>query len=96
MKERTRGKSGCRRKSAAACRKVSRCAKVAWGKRNLFRNVQTQRKYGPQKELAVIRREMNHHALVARRKGNIVRSGPGPRLSEGSRRCGRTMKAERE
>jgi hypothetical protein len=29
MKENKRGKSGCRRKSAAACRKVSRRAKVA-------------------------------------------------------------------
>jgi hypothetical protein len=30
VKERTRGKSGSRRKSAATCRKVSRRAKVAW------------------------------------------------------------------
>jgi hypothetical protein len=38
-KERTRGNRGSRRKSAAACRKVCRHAKVAWRKRNLFRNV---------------------------------------------------------
>jgi hypothetical protein len=37
MKESTRGKSGYGRKSAAACRKVSRCAKVAWRKRNIAR-----------------------------------------------------------
>jgi hypothetical protein len=36
-KERTRGKSGSRRKSAAAGRKVSRRAKVAWHKRNIAR-----------------------------------------------------------
>jgi hypothetical protein len=30
QKVKTRGKSGSRRKSAAACRKVSRHAKVAW------------------------------------------------------------------
>jgi hypothetical protein len=38
-KERTRGNRGSRRKSAAACRKVSRCATVAWGKRNLLRKI---------------------------------------------------------
>jgi hypothetical protein len=34
-KERTQGNRGSRRKSAAACRKVSRRAKVAWRKRNI-------------------------------------------------------------
>jgi hypothetical protein len=38
-KERTQGYRGARRKSAAACRKVSRHAKVIWRKRNFFRNV---------------------------------------------------------
>jgi hypothetical protein len=37
MKERTRGKSGSRRKFAAACRKVSHRAKMAWRKRKLVR-----------------------------------------------------------
>jgi hypothetical protein len=36
-KERTRGKIGSRRKSAAAGRKVSRRAKMAWRKRNIAR-----------------------------------------------------------
>jgi hypothetical protein len=36
-KERTRENRGSRRKSAAACRKVSRHAKVAWRKRNIAR-----------------------------------------------------------
>jgi hypothetical protein len=43
-KERTRGKTGSRRKSAASCRKVSRRVKVAWRERNLFRNVRTLEK----------------------------------------------------
>jgi hypothetical protein len=38
-KERTRGNSGSRRKSAADCKKVFRRAKVAWQKRNLFRRI---------------------------------------------------------
>jgi hypothetical protein len=49
IRERTRGNRGYRRESAAACRKVSRRAKVAWRKRNLFRNVQTQSNCGPRK-----------------------------------------------
>jgi hypothetical protein len=40
-KERTRGYRGSRRKLTAVCKRVSRRAKVAWRKRNLFRNVQT-------------------------------------------------------
>jgi hypothetical protein len=44
-KERTRGKSGSRTKFTA-CRNVSRRAKVAWRKRNLFRNVRTLEKCG--------------------------------------------------
>jgi hypothetical protein len=36
-KERTRENRGYRRKSAVACRKVSRRAKVAWHKRNIAR-----------------------------------------------------------
>jgi hypothetical protein len=45
-KERTRGNRGSRRKSAPACRKVSRLAKVSWRKRSLFRNVRTVEKCG--------------------------------------------------
>jgi hypothetical protein len=62
MKERIRGKSGSRRKSAAACRKVSRRAKVAWRKKKLVRRIRTQENCEPRKELAVARREMTHRA----------------------------------
>jgi hypothetical protein len=68
MKERTRGNSGSRRKSAAACRKVTRSAKVAWPKRKLVRKIQIQENSEPWKELAVARREMAHRAKVARRR----------------------------
>jgi hypothetical protein len=64
-KERTWGFCGSRRKSAAACKRVSHRAKMAWPKRNLFRNVQTQRKYGPRKKLGTGER-LTHHAQVAR------------------------------
>jgi hypothetical protein len=46
-KERTRGNRGSRRKLAAACRKVSRPAKVAWRKRKLVRRSGTQENCGP-------------------------------------------------
>jgi C1A family cysteine protease len=95
MKESTQGKSGCRRKSAATCRKVSRHAKVAWQKRNLIRNVQTQMNCGACKKFVATGSKMTHCAKVAWRKGNIEISGPGPRLSKGSRRSERATKAER-
>jgi hypothetical protein len=40
-KERTQGNCESRRRLAVACRKVSRRAKVAWRKRNLFMNIRT-------------------------------------------------------
>jgi hypothetical protein len=40
-KKKTRGNIGSRRKLAAACRKVSRRAKVAWRKKKLFRKIGT-------------------------------------------------------
>jgi hypothetical protein len=73
-KERTRGKSGYRRKSAAACRKVSRRAKVAWRKRKLVRRTGTQENCRPRKEFSLTGIRMTHCTKVARRKGNIVRN----------------------
>jgi hypothetical protein len=43
-KELTRGNCGSRRKLAAACRKVSRRARVAWRKRNIDRDKWTRAK----------------------------------------------------
>jgi hypothetical protein len=73
-KERTRGNRGSRRKLAAVCRKVSRCATVAWRKRKLVRMIRIQENCEPRKEWAVAHREMTHRAKVARHKGNIVRN----------------------
>jgi hypothetical protein len=69
-RERTRGNSISRRKSAATCRKVSRRAKVAWRKGKLVRKFRTQGNCGSRKALAVARREMTHRAEVARRRGH--------------------------
>jgi hypothetical protein len=70
LKERTLGNLGFRRKSAAACRKVSRRAKVAWRKINLMRKIRIQASRESWKELAVTRREMIHHTKVARCSGH--------------------------
>jgi hypothetical protein len=70
--ELTRGDCGFRKKLAAACRKVSRHATVAWRKRNIFRISWTQAICGPRQELAA-GRNMTRRAGVARREGNLVR-----------------------
>jgi hypothetical protein len=54
-KELTRSDSGSGKKLAAACRKVSSCATVAWRKRNLLRKIGTQGKYGSRKRRAAFR-----------------------------------------
>jgi hypothetical protein len=82
-KERTRGNRGSRRKSAAACRKVSRCAKVAWRKRKLFRNVQAQRNCGPQKRLTVTCIRTTCCAKVAQHK---ELNHEGPSVEQGRRK----------
>jgi hypothetical protein len=64
-KERTGGNRGSRRKSAAACRKVSRRAKVAWRKRKLVRRSGTQENCGPLKEFSPTGTRMTHRAKVA-------------------------------
>jgi hypothetical protein len=64
IKERTRGKSKSRRKSAAACTEVSRRAKVAWRKRKLVRRIGTQENCGPRKEFSPTGIRMTHNAKV--------------------------------
>jgi hypothetical protein len=56
-RERAQGYSESRRKSAAACRKVFRRAKVAWRKINFIRKIQIQASRESRKELAVARRD---------------------------------------
>jgi hypothetical protein len=71
--KRAQGNCEYRRKSAVACRKVSRCAEVAWRKRNLVRRIETQRNYGLQKRLTVTGRKKTSRATVAWRSENVVR-----------------------
>jgi hypothetical protein len=71
--ERTRGNCESRRKLAAACRKVSCHAKVAWCKRNLVRRIETQINYGPRKRLNITGRKTTSRATVAWHSKNVVR-----------------------
>jgi hypothetical protein len=72
-KERTRGNSGSRRKLVAACRKVSRRAKVAWRKINLIRKILIQASCESRKELSVARRKVLRREKVASRGRNIAK-----------------------
>jgi hypothetical protein len=67
-KELTRGDCGSQKKLAAACRKASRRATVAWPKRNVFRKSWTHGNCGPRKVTAAgkVTRCAGH-----RRKRNI-------------------------
>jgi hypothetical protein len=62
-----------KRRSAAACRKVSRRARVAWRKRNIFRRIVTQGNCGLRKRLVVTSKRTTRCATVAWRKRNIFR-----------------------
>jgi hypothetical protein len=69
-KERTRGYRGSRRKSAAAC-KVSRRAKVAWRRRNLFRRTGTQENCGSRKRVTVTNRRLTRYTGEVRLKEKV-------------------------
>jgi hypothetical protein len=83
IKKRTQGYCGSRRKSAASCRKVSRCAKMAWRKRNVFRKIETLEKCGRHKEFAAAGMRTTRYAKVARRED---RSHEGPSVEQGRRK----------
>jgi hypothetical protein len=68
QKDLPRGDCGTRRKLAATCRKMPRCAAVAWRKGNVFRKIRTQGNCRPRNELAPAGIRMTHIAKVARRK----------------------------
>jgi hypothetical protein len=59
IKEKTQGKNRSKRKSAAACRKVSRRTKVAWRKRNIIWKIRIQVSRESRKELAIARRKVH-------------------------------------
>jgi hypothetical protein len=58
---------------AAACRKVSRRATVAWRKRNIFRKSTTQENWGSRDEVATDR-NMTRRAGVTRRKVDFIKN----------------------
>jgi hypothetical protein len=72
-KELTRGDCGSGKKMAAACRRVSSCATVAWRKRNLFKIIGTQGNCGPWSKLTTARIKMTRHARVSWRRENFMR-----------------------
>jgi hypothetical protein len=72
-----------RKKLAAACRKVSRRAEVAWLKRNLFRRSGIQENFGRRKELAIAGIRMTQCAQLVLRKG---RSHKGTSIEEERRK----------
>jgi hypothetical protein len=69
-KEMTRGDCESQRRLAAACRKVSRHAAVAWHKGNFSRIIRTQGNFGPRKELAAATRMTTRCTGVAQHKGH--------------------------
>jgi hypothetical protein len=68
-----RGDSESWRKLVATCRKVSRCAAVAWRRRHIFGNLRTQGNYGPRQKLGAAGIMVTLHAKLARQKGTSVR-----------------------
>jgi hypothetical protein len=73
-KEPTRGDCGSLRKLAAACRKVSCRAAVAWCKGNVFRKIRTQGNYGPQSKVTIAGRRTTRCAGVASLRRGVVRN----------------------
>jgi hypothetical protein len=96
-KELNRGDHGSRKKLAAACRKASRRATVAWRKRNVFRKPWTCGYCGLQKEVTTSRKMVTrcerHRRKVAQRsptgRAFESRCRRGPECSNGIRDRGR-------
>jgi hypothetical protein len=99
-----RGDCESRRKLVAACKKVSRCAAVAWSRRNIFRDIRTQGNFGPRDEVTAAGKTMTLCAGLARRKGTFVRDirtqrngGPRKKLAAAGRMMTRfTVTAQRK
>jgi hypothetical protein len=71
--ELTRGDCGSGKKLAAACKKITHRATVAWRKRNVLRKTVTQGNCGPRSTLTAAGIMMTRHARVALRRENFVR-----------------------
>jgi hypothetical protein len=68
----TRGDCGSE-KLAAACKKITCCATVAWRKRNVLRKIVTQGNCEPRSTLTAARIMMTRHARMAWHKEKFVR-----------------------
>jgi hypothetical protein len=73
-KKLNRGNCGSWKKLAAACRKVSCHATVAWRKRKVFRKSETRGYCGSRKGMTVADRRTSRHATVAWRKTKFIRN----------------------
>jgi hypothetical protein len=71
-KRRIRASCEPRRRLTVASKKITRCATVAWRKRNIFRKIVTQGNCGPRSKLTAAGIKMTRHAGVAWPKENIV------------------------
>jgi hypothetical protein len=71
--ELTRGDCGSEKKLAAACKKITRRATVAWHIRNVLRKIVTQGNCEPRSTLTTAGIMMTRHAGVAWRRENYVR-----------------------
>jgi hypothetical protein len=69
-KELTRGDHGSRKNLAAACRKASRRATVAWRKRNVFRKSWTHGNCGLRKDVTASRKKATRCARHRRKVQN--------------------------
>jgi hypothetical protein len=94
-KELTQRDWGSREKLAAACRKVSRRAAVAWCKRNFSRNIRTLGNCGSLKKLTVAGRKMIRQARVARcERGAVRRNWITAKVEQGTRTTGTRQESE--
>jgi hypothetical protein len=90
-KELNRGMCGSRKKLAAACRKVSRRATVAWRKRNILRKILTHGYCGLRKEVAAAGIRITccaGHGRMRRNKDDVEQGTRKGRTEENRRRKG--------
>jgi hypothetical protein len=71
--ELTRGDCGSGKKLAAACKKITRRATVAWRKKNVFRKIVSQENCGPRSTLTAAGIMNTRHASVAWPREKFVR-----------------------
>jgi hypothetical protein len=89
LKELTRGDHGSWKKLAAACRKASRRATVAWLKRNVFRKSWTRGNCGLRKEVTASRKKVTRcarHRRKVQNKEKVAQRSPTGGAFENRRR----------